>query len=215
MLQIRRAKDETRVERLYRQAMEERMILEGTSWDFAANVLAALYLRQGRPDASLLVPFIDESMGRCDVKAEDPVTFEEMILNRSEIVANQVLMLMRTCDFEAAASLASMLPEEYESLREMALCKAGKLPSDDASMNLLRQSSARNSVLIDMLTDKVSEKTLETLDNMPQDEAMTLFLRARAYCMMYSNESWEMQNAKIETDIISVFFLADKPNCFF
>ena len=205
MLQIRRAKDETRVERLCRQAMEERMILEGTSWDFAANVLAALYLRQGRPDASLLVPFIDESMGRCDVKAEDPVTFEEMILNRSEIVANQVLMLMRTCDFEAAASLASMLPEEYESLREMALCKAGKLPSYDASMNLLRQSSARNSVLIDMLTDNVSEKTLETLDNMPQDEAMTLFLRARAYCMMYSNESWEMQNAKIESSGQSVY----------
>lgn len=198
MLQIRRAKDEARIERLCRQAIEERKILEGTSWDYAANVLAALYMRQGRPDASILLPFIDMAMGECDVKAEDPVTFEETVMNRSEIVANQVLMLMCLKKFDEAASLAGMLPDRYDCMREVALCKAGKHPSDDASRSLLRQSSSRNSVLTDMLTDKVSEKTLETLDGMSQDEAITWFLRARAYCMMHDNESWEMQNAVIE-----------------
>lgn len=198
MLQIRRAKDEARIERLCRQAIEERQILEGTSWDYAANVLAALYMRQGCPDASILLPFIDTEMGECDVKAEDPVTFEETVMNRSEIVANQVLMLMRLRKFDEAASLTGILPDQYDCLREVALCKAGKKPADDASGSLLRKSSARNAVLMDMLTEKVSESTLKALDSMSQDEAMTWFLRARAYCMMHDNESWEMQAAPFE-----------------
>ena len=44
----------------------------------------------------------------------------------------------------------------------------------------------------------MSEETVKVLDGMPQDEAMTWFLRARAYCMMYGNESWEMQGAVLE-----------------
>ena len=48
---------------------------------------------------------------------------------------------------------------------------------------------------MDMKTDKVSASTLEMLEDMPQDEAMTWFLRARACCMMHGNEAWEMQNA--------------------
>lgn len=205
MLQIKRAKDEARIERLCRQAMEERRILEGVSWDYAANVLAALYIRQGRHDASLLEPFIDTELGDCDVPAEDPVTFEATVLNRSEIVANQVIMLMCMQDFESAASLAEMLPGKYESLREVASCKAGKHPSDDSSRNLLRKSSARNAVLMDMLGDKVSEETVGVLDGMPQEEAMTWFLRARTYCMMHGNESWEMQNAMLESSGKTVY----------
>ena len=198
MLQIRRAKDEARIERLCRQAIEERKILEGTSWDYAANVLASLYMKQGRTDDTLLAPFIDIAMGGCDVPIEDPVTFEATVTNRSEIVANQVLTLMHMQKFDEAASLASILPEDYAGLRQVALCKAGSTPSDDASRKLVRESSLRNSVLTDMLADKVSLTTIETLDKMPQDEAMTWFLRARACCMMYRNESWEMQNATLE-----------------
>ena len=198
LLQIRRAKDEARLERLCRQAMEERKILEGTSWDYAANVLAGLYMNQGRPDASLLVPFIDRSMEECDVKIEDPVTFEPTVMNRREIVANQVLTLMFYQHFTEAASLAMMLPQEYDWLREVALCKAGKEPSDEVSKNLLRKSSPRNDVLMDMVSDKVGKHTLETLDKMSQDDAMAWYLRARAYCIMYENESWEMQAATLE-----------------
>ena len=198
LLQIRRAKDEARLERLCRQAMEERQILEGTSWDYAANVLAGLYMTQGRPDASLLNPFIDVSMEECDIRTEDPVTFEETLMNRREIVANQVLTFMFFRNFHEAASLALMLPHEYEWLKEVALCKAGKEPSDEASRSLLRASSLRNDVLMDMLTEKVGKHTLEKLDKMSQDDAMAWYLRARTYCMMYENESWEMQAATLE-----------------
>ena len=116
-------------------------------------------------------------------------------MNRREIVANQVLMLMRSGEFAEASSLAEILPDEYACLREVARCKAGIMPSDGKSGDLLRKSSLRNAVLMDMKTDKVSASTLEMLEDMPQDEAMTWFLRARACCMMHGNEAWEMQNA--------------------
>lgn len=195
LLQIRRAKDDARIERLCRQAMEERMILEGASWDYAANVLASLYMRQGRTDASVLAPFVDRRLLECDVDIEDPVTFEPAVMNRREIVANQVLMLMRMREFQEASSLAEMLPEDYAVLRQVAFCMAGTEPSDESSRNLVKASSPRNSVLVDMFADKVTEEALGLLDSMPQDEAMTWFLRARALCIMHDNESWSMQDA--------------------
>ena len=119
-------------------------------------------------------------------------------MNRREIVANQVLVLMLQDEFSKAADLALMLPDEYACLREVALCKAGKVPSDDASRNLLRESSLRNAVLMDMLSAKVGDHTLETLDRMPKDDPMMWYLRARTCCIMYENESWEMQAAVLD-----------------
>lgn len=195
---MRKAKDDDALELLCRQAMQERQILEGISWDYAANVLASLLIRQGRTDASVLAPFIDPSLREWDIKAENPVTYEETVMNRREIVANQVLMLMLSERFADASSLAEILPEEHACLREVARCKSGAVPSDDRAVGLLRESSLRNSVLMDLLTDKVSASTLETLDNMSQEDAMTWFLRARTLCMMHGNEAWDMQNAVIE-----------------
>ena len=198
LLQIRRAKDDARLERLCRQAMEERQILDGTSWDYAANVLARLHMDQGRVDTEILAPFVDRSLDGCDIAIEDPVTFEPSVMNRSEIVANQVIMLMRNGEFGRAADLAQMLPDGYATLREVALCKDGKKPEDEGSKELLRQSSLRNRVLVDMVSDKVDGATLEALDSMPQDEAMTWYLRARAHCIMHENKSWDMQAATLE-----------------
>lgn len=164
---FRRAKDDARLEELCRQAMEECMILENDTWDYAANLLASAYIRQGRADMNLLVPYMNQPEG-C----------------RTEIVANQVLMLMLSQNFAQAASLAETLPEEYAPLREVARCKAGKDPADDESRRLLSESSVRNRVLMDMLADKVDESTVAVLEEMPQDEAMTWYLKARARCMM-------------------------------
>jgi hypothetical protein len=119
-------------------------------------------------------------------------------MNRCEIVANQVVTLMYFRNFSEAAVLSQMLPDEFSWLKEVALCKAGKEPSDKASKELLRKSSLRNDVLMDMLSDNVGKHTLEKLDEMSEDDAMAWYLRARTYCMMYENESWEMQAAIIE-----------------
>ena len=196
--QIKKAKDDGKIERLCRQAMEERKILEGTTWDYAANVLAALYIRQGRIDTTMLAPFIDRSLLECDIAIEDPVTFEMVISNRREIVGNQVLMLMLADRYEEAAELAEMLPSEFACIREVALCKGGKTPSDKTSKDLLKKSSLRNEVLVEMLEEELDPSVIQILKDMPEDDAMTWYLRARAYCMLYNNESWEMQAATIE-----------------
>lgn len=196
--QIKRAKDDEKIERLCRQAMEERKILEGTTWDYAANVLAAMYIRQGRIDTTMLAPFIDRGLLECDITIEDPVTYEMVITNRREIVGNQVLMLMSAERFSEAAELAKMLPEEFACIREVALCKGGKIPYDKKSKGLLKESSLRNGVLVEMLEDDLDPSVIQTLDKMSSDEAMTWYLRARAYCMLYNNESWEMQAATVE-----------------
>lgn len=198
MRQIKRAKDDEKIERLCRQAMEERKILEGTTWDYAANVLASLYIRQGRADTTILAPFIDRSLLECDITIEDPVTYEMVVSNRREAVGNQVLMLMLAERFDEAASLAEMLPDEFASIREVALCKGGKAPADKKSKDLLKQSSLRNEVLVAMLEEDLDPSVLQTLEKMPEDDAMTWYLRARAHCMLYNNESWEMQSATIE-----------------
>ena len=196
--QIKRAKDDEKIERLCRQAMEERKILEGTTWDYAANVLAALHIRQGRTDTTVLAPFIDRALLECDITIEDPVTYEMVISNRREIVGNQVLMLMLAEQYEAAAELAKMLPEEFACIREVALCKGGKTPSDKNSKDLLKKSSLRNEVLVEMLEEDLDPSVIQILGRMSEDEAMTWYLRARAYCMLYNNESWEMQATTIE-----------------
>lgn len=202
---FRRAKDDQTLERLCRQAMQERMILEGTSWDYAANLLASLYIRQEKADTSLLSPFIDTSLLECDIQTENPVTFEATVMNRSEVVANQILMLMLSENFEEAAELASMLPEDHASLREVALCKAGKDPSSEEAKTLLRESSLRNDVLMDMFTEKVSASTVDVLDRMPQNDAMTWYLKARACCIMHDNESWAMQAETMENSDQTVY----------
>ncbi len=169
LARFRRAKDDAGLEELCRQAIEESMILEGMSWDYASNMLAAVHIRQGRPDTSILAPFIGQS-------------------ERSEILANQVLMHMMTDDLDEAASLAERLPDDYASLRELVRCKAGKEPADEESARLVAESSPRNRVIMDMVSDKVDESTLEVLGSMPEDEAFTWYLRARAHCQMHPDE---------------------------
>jgi hypothetical protein len=169
LARFRRSKDDAGLEELCRQAIEESRILEGTSWDYASNMLAAVHIRQGRPDTSVLASFIGQS-------------------ERAEILANQVLMCMMTDDLDEASSLAERLPDDYASLRELVRCKGGKEPADEESARLIAESSPRNRVLMDMVSDKVDESTLEVLGSMPEDEAFTWYLRARAHCLMHPDE---------------------------
>lgn len=169
LTQFRRAKDDASLEELCRRAIEESTILEGEPWDYAANLLAAAHIRQARPDISILAPFTDQP-------------------ERVEMLANQVLMYMLDGDFAGAASLAERLPDSYASLRELTMCRVGKVPADEESVRLLAESSQRNEVLMDMLSDKVDESTLEVLASMPEDDAFTWYLKARAHCIMNPDE---------------------------
>lgn len=176
---FRKAKDDEELEGLCLRALEESRILEKRSWDYAANVLASLYVRTDRADTSVLAPFIDISLAGCDVPVTDPSTDEDVMMNRREVVANQVISCIRVRDFDRALEYASILPEDFRFLSETAACMAGKAPSGPGAIEILSSFSPRNEAVMDMYTGDVDETTLAAIERMDDGDAMKWYLKAR------------------------------------
>lgn len=192
------AEDGAELEALCMKAMEEAQIQTGRPWDYAANMLAGRYLRRNHADTSLLAPFIDASLGKCDIEPDGRVVIRPVARNRREIVANQVMMYMLAGRFDRARDLAAILPPEYGSLTEIARCKAGEIPTDEAAIDMLASSSPRNKVVMEMYMGTVSDLTLDTLEDMPEDDAMTWYLKAGALSVIYDNSVSKLKSEKLE-----------------
>lgn len=177
------AKERYELDSLCVRAMEESEILSGRSWAYAANLLAIGMIDSKCPDPHLLAPFIDKEFAAGNI---------------SEIVANQVIMLMLSGDRLLAADLAELLPAAYAPLRALARCSAGIEPASDQEMEALASSSLRNRVVADMFTGILDGRTSEALRELPEDEAMTWFLRARYLCLMYDNDTSLMKSCHIQ-----------------
>lgn len=167
------ADDDLEREEICLQALEESTVLEGSTWDFAANTLASVYIRRGQADTLLLAPFA----------AMEP---DEDV--HDEMSANQVIMLMMAGDYKKAASLAAALPGQYAFLREVASCLAGGEPSGADAISLIRRSSDRNDVIMDMYERQVGDETLEKVDEMDDADAMKWYLKARAVCLICGDD---------------------------
>lgn len=192
------AEDGAELESLCVRALEESEIQTGRPWDYAACLLAGQYIRRNHADTSLLAPFIDRSLGRCDIEPDGRVVIRPMARNRSEIVADQVIVYMLAGCFDKARELAGILPAEYGGLVEVARCKAGEIPVDDDVIDMIAGSSPRNKVVMEMYTGTVSGLTLDTLDGMPEDDAMTWYLKARALSKIYDNSVSKLQSGRLE-----------------
>ncbi len=176
------ADDDEEREEICRQALDESTILEGSTWDFAANTLAAVHIRRAEADTLLLAQFV--------AMEPDPDIHDEMS-------ANHVIMLMLAGDHESASVLASTLSEEYAVLREVASCLAGGAPSGKDAVSLIRKSSLRNDVIMDMYEHEVGDVTLEKVEKMDDSDAMKWYLKARAICLMCGDDIMgEWQNVK-------------------
>lgn len=186
------------LEALCIRALEESEIQTGRPWDYAACLLAGQYIRRNHADTSLLAPFIDRSLGRCDIEPDGRVVIRPVARNRSEIVADQVIMYMLAGCFGKARELAGILPAEYGGLVEVARCKAGKIPVDDDVIDMIAGSSARNKVVMEMYTGAVSDLTLDTIDGMPEDDAMTWYLKARALSKIYDNSVSKLRSVRLD-----------------
>lgn len=193
---LEKAENDAQLEILCRQAIEESEILEGRPWEYASNLLAALKIREGRADTSLLAPFVDTGLQECDIRLEDPSTGNMVVRNRKEVVANQVIIHMMERDFEAASALSEMLPDEYMFMREIAACMSGREPSDENAVSLIAGSSLRNSIIMDIYTGEIDDDTMDAVECLPQDEAMTWYLKAVAHGVRYENKTYDMQHAE-------------------
>ena len=117
---------------------------------------------------------------------------EDDCLGLPELAANQVVMLMSAGKPSEASTLSKVLPDEYMYLREIAACKAGGVPSSEEAVRSIAASSLRNSVVMDMYSGSVDEDTLEDVCGLPEEDALTWYLRARCLCMLYGNDMSDM-----------------------
>ena len=181
---------------LYRRAIDESRILEGKSWDYAANLLASSEIRKGIPAPGLLEEFVDTTLKSCDVVYEDRVMDVYEVRNRKEIVADQVVMLMLAGRYEEAAALASILPERYLYLQEWAKCKAGFEPSSKTSIDILSRTSLRNGIVMDIYTGEVDSETFAALAELSDEDPYKWYLNALALCVLYDNDMADMQGSR-------------------
>jgi hypothetical protein len=199
-----KAETDEEVEQLCIRALEESEILTRRKWDYAANRLASLMLKRGEVDPILLDEFVEPSLKSCGVRYEDVVARRPIIRNRPELLANQVLMLMKDGQYGKAASIAEILPAEYKYLYEVARCKAGYEPILQTEVSCIASSSLRNRVIMDMYTGRVGASTLEALAEMPGDDPMRWYLEARTLCIL-CDDSVGMMKSRAGEDGVLVY----------
>jgi hypothetical protein len=197
-----KAETDEEVEQLCIRALEESEILTRRKWDYAANRLASLMLKRGEIDPILLDEFVEPSLKSCGVRYEDVVARRPIIRNRPELLANQVLMLMKDGQYGKAASIAEILPAEYKYLYEVARCKAGYEPILQTEVSCIASSSLRNRVIMDMYTGRVGASTLEALAEMPGDDSMRWYLEARTLCILCDDSVGMMKSRAGEDGVL-------------
>ncbi len=176
------ADDDAEREEICLQALAESSVLEGSTWDYAANTLAAVYIRKGHADTHLLESFAEMEP---DKEVHD------------EMAANHVIMLMMAGENEDASDFAKVLPDRFAGLKEVSECLAGGEPSGKKGIDVIRATSLRNDVLMDMYERNVGDETLAKIAGMDDADAMKWYLKARAICLICGDDILgEKQNVK-------------------
>lgn len=172
--------DPDELETLYRRAMSS-AAKQGDEWLLPANLLAESYIRRGVTDTTLLAPFIDETKP-CNQPWDNGKTTK----NPDPIVANQVVMMLRSDQYTRAVELATILPrEKYEMLYYIARCLAGyfkgSTPEDRRTYDIIKGSTPRNAVVMNMAMGYMPLAKI-ALDTMPDSDPAKHYLTAQYYC---------------------------------
>lgn len=175
-------------------------------WTLPANVLAVSYLKRGVVDTTVLAPFINEKVRKCDVINEWGDGEYIYCLNPSAIVANQVVMMLRGEYYDRAVDLVALLSDilRYKLLDAVVHCKAGYWKADENETdpvkkeelrkkteeyyNTIRGSSELNTVIMDMAKEYYSSARYEMEELDPQDP-VTLYLKAQLECLDFFAKS--------------------------
>lgn len=183
-------KDEDELEGIYKRAIAASIKSEKKPWPLPANLLAVSYLRKEKVDTMLLKPFLNDTYGaNYEKKSMYDVTKVEEVINDEAIVANQVQMYMLAKDYESAAKWSSLIANKYPMLRAVARCLGGKMnyydPAEKESVDLIKNSSPRNEVIVNMFMKVFDSTTVAALQRMPADEPLTDYLKAQRLCRQY------------------------------
>lgn len=193
-------KDEKELEELYNRARIAAIRAEGKKnpWALPANHLAVAYLKRKQVDTLLLSPFIDERFRANYTLTE--MSGEKKILNDDAIVANQVQMLMLSKNYERAEELSSIIENEHPMLRAIVRCLGGYIdfndPKEDATVDLIKKSSPRNEVIVNLYREQFDSTTVAALNKLPQEDALTSYIRAQYLCLQHRGDVMAMKNSE-------------------
>lgn len=164
---------------------------QNNPWVLAGNILATQYLKRDTFDTQILEPFIDRTVRRVNFERRNVNTGRLEIVNPDAVIVNQLCMYIKAGDFEQASIMVKILPDlkEYELMKAYALAlggyfQGGNTPEEKErakqTFEVVKNSSPRNKVVMYLaletrLGDMQAEKALEDL---PQNEAMTWYLKA-------------------------------------
>lgn len=177
-------KDEEELERLYIQAYKVSEKTEVKPWVLPANRLAAMTIRKGQVDTTLLSPFIDTRFP-CNYIIKDMNRRTEEMVNPAEVIANMVTMCLMGKEYTRANDLAGMLPDSYDILKAAAWCLSGHY--DDTSEKgrgyyvLMRNFSPRNRVVMNLANGNIG-LARSALNELPQDDPVTKYLSVQIMC---------------------------------
>ncbi|MBR2128161.1 MAG: hypothetical protein IJ940_04760 [Bacteroidales bacterium] len=195
-------KDEKEREALYIRALAESFNSERKFWPLPANNLAVQKLKRKEADTLLLSHFINEKY-----RANQPWTEngkKTYPKNPDPIVANQVQMLMLMENYKRADELSSIIENEHPMLRAIVRCLGGYVdvndPKEKATIDMVKGSSPRNEVVIKLLEDPKDTTIFHALNKLPQDQPVTLYLRAQHLCLKYDNDVNGMKRAIFDRD---------------
>ena len=182
--------DEKELEALYRRAYEE-SLEQKHPWALAGNNLAASYLERDTVDTSILEPLIDLSIHSTDYSRMNADGSRTEIVNRLEVVTNQLCMYIKKGDFEHASVLVKILPEDskFDLLKAYTWALGGYFqgvttPEEKErahkTFETIKASSPQNEVVMYMALDNRAGNAAAkaSLAKLPQDSALTWYFKA-------------------------------------
>lgn len=182
--------DEKELEALYRRAYEE-SLEQKHPWALAGNNLAASYLERDTVDTSILKPLIDLSIHSTDYSRMNADGSRTEIVNRLEVVTNQLCMYIKKGDFEHASVLVKILPEDskFDLLKAYTWAlggyfQGGTTPEEkeraQKTFETIKASSPQNEVVMYMALDNRAGNAAAkaSLAKLPQDSALTWYFKA-------------------------------------
>lgn len=182
--------DEKELEALYRRAYEE-SLEQKHPWALAGNNLAASYLERDTVDTSILEPLIDLSIHSTDYSRMNADGSRTEIVNRLEVVTNQLCMYIKKGDFEHASVLVKILPEDskFDLLKAYTWALGGYFQGETTpeekerahkTFETIKASSPQNEVVMYMALDNRAGNAAAkaSLAKLPQDSALTWYFKA-------------------------------------
>jgi hypothetical protein len=112
------------------------------------------------------------------------------------------MMFVLAKNYVRAEELSSMIASKHPMLRAVVRCIGGYLdldnPEDRQLLSIIAESSPRNKVIMKLYEEKFDSTMVAALNQLPSDEALTMYLKAQRLCLQYSNQAPLMRGADFD-----------------